>query len=478
MSSKSAGNRIRPPRRPWSIALRLTVWYAAAGFALVLGATGYLYWALAQNMDREDDQFLADKIGEVCRVLDDRPGDRAALEQEVLSSRGGAEHEAGRLFVRVVPADGSAAVETPGMDQILPRDVFPRLDGPAPREQSGEFEAGDGKAYRLRGRVHGSSPHRIYAAMDRSHDEELLEEYRHHLAYVLGVSLVAVSAGGYWIARRGVRPIADVTSTAQRIRPTHMNERIDATGLPAEIRDLAHTFNHMLDRLEDAFTRLGRFSADIAHELRTPVNNLRGEVEVTLGRSRSPDEYREVLGSCLEECGRLTRLIDSLLFLARAEDPKTELVAVPVDVKAELSAVREFFAPAAAEAGVRLEVEAPPDLIVRGDRQLLQQAVGNLVANALSHTPAGGSVTLFAAKGAGSVCLGVRDTGSGIASADLPYIFDRFYRADAARASARGRVGHGLGLSIVKGIADLHRGTASAASPPGQGTTVTLVLPG
>src|SRR5262249_28809229 len=155
-------------------------------------------------------------------------------------------------------------------------------------------------------------------------------------------------------------------------------------------------------------------------------------------------------GSCLEECGRLTRLIDSLLFLARAEDPKTELVKAEVDVAAELQAVREFFDPAAAEAGVRLRVAAESRLVVRADRTLLQQAVGNLVANALAHTPAGGSVTLFADGSDGEVRVGVRDTGPGIPAEHLPFVFDRFYRADPARSS--GRVG--LGLAIVKGIAD------------------------
>jgi two-component system heavy metal sensor histidine kinase CusS len=152
-------------------------------------------------------------------------------------------------------------------------------------------------------------------------------------------------------------------------------------------------------------------------------------------------------------------------------------VTEPVDVAAKLRVVQEFFAPAAAEAGVRLEVEADPGLVVRADRHLLQQAVGNLVANALAHTPAGGVVTLFAKRGATGVRFGVRDTGPGVPADHLPYLFDRFYRADPARAADRGRVGLGLGLAIVKGIAELHRGSVTAASAPGQGTTVTLTLP-
>lgn len=457
-------------RRPWSIALRLTVWYAAAGFALVLAATGYLYWSLARQLDHEDDQFLADKVREVQRVLEERPGDRAALEREVAAGAGG------RLLVRVAPdGDGRNTVETPGMTRLIPWDAFPRFGATDPAEQAGEYRAADGRSFRLRAYAEQDKSYRIHVAMDTSHDDELLGGYRRQLAYVLGLSLVAVAAGGYWIARRGVRPIADVTATARRIGPAHLGERIAAAGLPAEVRDLADTFNHMLDRLADAFARLGRFSADIAHELRTPVNNLRSEAEVALGRPRAPDEYREVLGSCLEECGRLTRLIDSLLFLARAEDPRTELVTAAVDASDELRVVREFFDPAAAEAGVRLEVEATPGLTVRADRELLQRAVGNLVSNALAHTPPGGAVTLFADRNTAGVRVGVRDTGPGIAAEHLPYVFDRFYRADAARSSGQGRVG--LGLAIVRGIAELHGGTATAVSGPGRGTTVTISFP-
>jgi two-component system heavy metal sensor histidine kinase CusS len=208
--------------------------------------------------------------------------------------------------------------------------------------------------------------------------------------------------------------------------------------------------------------------------LRTPVNALRGEVEVALGRPRSGDEYRNVLGSCLEECGRLGRLIDSLLFLARAENPKTVLATEPVDVGRELVVVREFFEPAAAESGVALATEVEPDLVVPADRTLFQRAIGNLVTNALAHTPVGGTVTLRAARVAGAVRVEVVDTGEGIAHEHLPYLFDRFYRADPAR-SGGARVG--LGLAIVKGVAELHGGAATVASAPGRGTTVTLTFP-
>jgi len=461
MSSKPATDATRS----WSIAGRLTAWYAAAAFALVFVATGYLYWALARNLDHEDDEFLADRAAAIGRVLAERPDDVDAVQQEVLV--GGADR-GGRFFVRVQPVGkGREAVETPGMDRVLPAEAFPA-------EGTVDYRAVDGRPFRIRASRDPGSGCAIQAAMDRTHDDHLLAGFRRQLAVVLSVSLLAAAIGGYAIARRGLRPIADVTAIAQRTGPGRLGERIEATGLPAEVRDLAATFNLMLGRLEDAFGRLSRFSADIAHELRTPINNLRGAVEVALGRPRTADEYREVLASCLEECGRLGRLIDGLLFLARAEDPKAVPKAGPVDVELELTAVRDLFDPAAAEAGVRLTVEAEPGLVVGADRELFQRAVSNLVTNGLAHTPAGGTVTLFAGADAASVRVGVRDTGPGIAPADLPYVFDRFYRADAARSDG-GRIG--LGLAIVRGIAELHGGAAAAISPPGHGTTVTVTFP-
>lgn len=463
-----SSNRGPEPRRAWSISLRLTAWYVAAAFTLVLTATAYLYFSLVRHLEHEDDNFLKEKVQEIRGVIASRPGDRAALELEVRVGT------SDRFFIRVrrkgaVPE----VIETNGMDRFLPSNVFPVPD--RSDERTADFDSPDGRPYRLRTWRDSATGTVVEVAMNRAYDDEFLEEFREQLAYVLGGSLIAALVGGHWIARRGVRPIADVTATANRIRPAHLDERIAVSGLPHEIRNLAETFNRMLDRLEDSFSRLSRFSADIAHELRTPVNILRGEIEVALGRPRSPDEYREVLSSCLEECGRLTRIIDSLLFLARAEDPKTELAAAPVAAAEVLRNVAEFYEPAASEAGLRLVVEVAGEPVILGDRNLLQQAVSNLVGNALAHTPSGGIVTLFAQSNDGAVVLGVRDTGPGIDSRHLPHIFERLYRVDASRASGRGSLG--LGLAIVKGIVELHRGTIEAVSPAGAGLTVQFSIP-
>ncbi len=238
---------------------------------------------------------------------------------------------------------------------------------------------------------------------------------------------------------------------------------------------LAETLNGMLERLAEAFGRHSRFSGDIAHELRTPVTNLRTAIEVTLGKAREPEEYRETLLSALEECGRLGRIIDSLLFIARAEDPRNHLRREFMDVGEELRRVCEFYEAAATEAQIRLETNCPNPLPAELDRTLLHRAVANLISNALDHTPAGGQITVSGTQADQQIVVEVSDSGSGIRAGDLPHIFDRFYRADPARSGDGGHAG--LGLAIVKTITTLHGGSVAIESEPGSGAHVILRFP-
>jgi two-component system heavy metal sensor histidine kinase CusS len=473
MSSKSgleaAGADATLARRPWSLAARLTAWYAGSAFALVLAVTGSLYWALVASLDRDDDTSLAGTV----RAL------RAAVLQMEFDGPWGSQPE--KVYVRVLRDDGSNLFQTPGMDDVLPFTAFP-----APIELDAEPSAGtelrstNGKPFRVLAARASLGESKtpgciVQVALDRSQEEELLTGYRRTVWVALALALVGCALAGYRIARRGLRPVAEVAEMARRMSPATLGERLSTAGLPSELLALAETFNGMLGRLEDSFERLARFSADIAHELRTPVNNLRGEAEVALGKPRTPEEYCDVLGSCLEECGRLSRLIDNLLFLARAEDPKTQIEREPVDIAAELVAVQEFYGPAAAEAGVKLAVAAPAGVTANLSRALFQRAVGNLVANALAHTPSGGCVSVLADRDKNSIRVEVTDDGHGIDAVHLPHLFERFYRADPSRSSAGGRVG--LGLAIVKSIVELHGGSVELASETSKGTRVTLRFP-
>jgi two-component system heavy metal sensor histidine kinase CusS len=470
--SPDLAGAIRRTPRAWSLAARLTAWYAGSAFALVLAATGYLYWTSVSNLDREDDQLLGDRVRALRAVMLNRPDDTAAIRQEV--DEEWEAHERTRVHMRILDDRGKILVETPEMSRLLPASSFPIPT--AEPEQGTDIDSTKGGLFRvLAVRAPDGSTNIIQVAMDRSLEIELHANYRKNLFLVLGTALVICAVVGYQIARRGIRPIHQITETARRIRPSNLGERITPHGLPAELLTLADTFNQMLDRLEESFARLSRFSADLAHELRTPIFSLRGEVEVALSKSRTPEEYREVLGSNLEECGRLTHIIDRLLFLARAENPEMQVRKEPCDVGVELATVCEFYGLLATEAGVRLAVSIASNVQADLDRPLFQRAVGNLVANALAHTPEGGTVTLTSACDDTSTRVEVVDTGCGIPAAHLPHVFDRFYRADPSRSSKNGSVG--LGLAIVRSIVGLHGGTVDITSEVGQGTRVTMHFP-
>lgn len=481
--SSTTNRNTAAPLSSWSLALRLTAWYVGSSFAILLTATIVLYLILIGNLHREQDEFLADKVQVVRDMLQKRPDDLADLEEEVEQTW--APRQFARVYVRVLDGNGKIVAESPHMSERLEPGVFPP---PVPSDvEPAEGVTMKGKFGSVLRAVSaqadmgedGEQTATIQAALNTDTARELIGGYRETLLLVLGVGLAFCGFAGYWLARAGLRPLRQIAATTERITSINLAERIQVEGLPSELSTLAQRFNDMLERLEDSFERLSRFSADIAHELRTPVNNLRVGIEVALGRGRSLEEYRETLGSCLEEGGRLSRIIDSMLFIARSEDPRTQITREPVDVSRELLRVRDFFELPASEAGVELMISCAPNVHADLDRLLFQRAVSNLVGNSLRYTPRGGRVAVSAARDNGEIRIEVADTGCGISPEDLPHIFDRFYRADPARAASpgNGTGNSGLGLAIVKSIVALHGGTITARSKPGEGTSMSVRMP-
>ncbi len=474
MSLKSADKKIGF-QWPDSLAARMTVWYALSAFALVLMASAFLYRALSDGLDHEGDVLLSQKLQNLSVRMKDPTVDLDDLREFVGELP--VWYRNTSFWTRILDSQGRLLTETPGMSQSLPLPLF--KEG-YPNGRNLKIHSQQGRTFRIsstQGLWMGHAPPdvTIQMAIDLGSDEAILEKFRAKLFLALGFSLLACALAGYWIAHRGIRPVRKMAETAARISPSTLNERLERSGLPSELSDLATTFNGMLDRLEDSFIRLSRFSSDIAHELRTPLQNLRGEAEVSLSKERNPGEYREILGSSLEEYHRLSNLIDRLLFLARAENPQTQIQREELDLKKELWLLQDFYGLSAGESGIALRVEAPEGLRANLDRSLFQRAVGNLVENALKHTPAGGIVLLKTSTGDGKIRVEVSDTGTGIPPEQISRVFDRFYRVDFSRSPASG--GAGLGLSIVKSIMDLHAGTVEIRSEPTKGTTVTLFFP-
>jgi two-component system heavy metal sensor histidine kinase CusS len=255
-----------------------------------------------------------------------------------------------------------------------------------------------------------------------------------------------------------------------------LDQRLSLIGLPAELHELGLHFNSMLGRLEKTWSDLRHYADTIAHEMRTPLNRMRLDCEIALDKANTVDEFRGVMAASVAECERLTKLLQGLLFLARVESKQASIANSRIPLGAHLAAIHDFFEAEAADKGLKLTFAAQLGLTVDGDPQLLQQAVCNLVSNAIAHTPSGGQITLTGERRGTDAVITVTDTGEGIACEDQPRIFDRFYRAGCDASLNKCGENLGLGLSITKGIVELHGGHIALQSQLGRGTTVEIVL--
>jgi two-component system heavy metal sensor histidine kinase CusS len=447
----------------------MSILYALSMSLLIFVAIATLYLVLEANLEREDERLEVDQVVNLRMILGQPPeSGGASVPRTVAPGQ--------QVYVRVFRPDGGVSRETPGMGEILPPPTPAQLHALPADAVETETVGPTGQYFETQtARLAWDGTSRdgfVQVTMNRSHTKALLAMYRRRMLLVLGLAVIVTVLIGHLIARAAMRPVRRIGVVAAQVGSGNLHERIPQDGLPVELWLLAATFNSMLDRLEEAFARVSRFSDDAAHELRTPINNMRGELEVALSRARTPEQYRDALSSALEETERLGRIVRSLSFLARA-DERAALQRDDVDVGRELAAVREFYEAAANEQGVALKLEVEPGLVARLDRTLFQQAAGNLVSNAITHTPAGGEIWMRARRQQGGLRLEVSDTGCGVPAEHLPHVFERFYRADPARGG-----GHvGLGLAVVRSIVERHGGRASMDSAPGRGARVELIFP-
>ncbi|HQS58798.1 MAG: hypothetical protein B7Y56_10550 [Gallionellales bacterium 35-53-114] len=312
----------------------------------------------------------------------------------------------------------------------------------------------------------------IVLALNVDEAQSLLVRYKRTLLTTLFFSVIAATTLAFIIVRRGLRPLRIMAETASDISASHLQKRLGVADAPEELRELAGAFNAMLGRLYNSFARLSDFSSDIAHELRTPINNLMGQTQVILSRTRNAEEYRTVLESNLDEYERLARMIREMLFLAKADNAQEPLHAEPVDLKTELDKISEFYQMAADENDIKIITSGSGS--ITADRILLQRAVGNLVSNAVHHSPPNSEVHADIILNVTSVELRVSNQGPGISTEHIDRVFDRFYRINSKRQSDSGA---GLGLALVKSIMQLHGGHVSVESEINKITTFTLHFP-
>ena len=289
--------------------------------------------------------------------------------------------------------------------------------------------------------------------LDITHHQHFLQGMQRLIWFTVGLSALATALLGAWAARRGLKPLRQMGKVAASVNARSLTTRLPVAQMPEELAELASTVNAMLQRLDDAFQRLSAFSADIAHELRTPLSNLLTHTQVTLTRPRSLEEYREALHGNLEELQWMAQLVNDMLYLAKADHGLLMPNRQPLDLAAEVDALLEYYAPLAEEAEVRLSRAG--EARTEGDRHMLRRALSNLLDNALRFTPVGGEIRVTLAPG---LCVSVANTGPAIAPHLMERLFDRFYRADPARQ--KGSSEHaGLGLAITRSIVQAHGGS-------------------
>lgn len=453
------------PAEPRSIASQLVLLFTLAATFLLCCGLGALYWIVVRHAFEEDNEVLADKLAAVRADLT-MPAGINLVTQELANARAG---ERAAYWVRVLNPAGQTLAETPGMSDALPVDVFPEANA---KRSPKDFHNG-GRLFSLVTGTQELAAKRfvIQIAQDRTADERFMKQFAALLVAVLALGVAASAIIAWTVTHRALRPLNKMTRALKRVGPKQLHERVTPGSWPRELQPLAIAFDDMLARLEDSFVRLSQFSADIAHELRTPIGNIRGEAEVTLTRSRTVEEYRDVLESTIGECQHLGQIVDNLLFLARTEEAEGHVQRAEFDGRVAVEKIAAFHEPIAEEQEVTINIRGDATFVA--DEMLFSRAVNNLVENALRHTPAGGRIEIAITKQDGQSEVAVSDTGAGIAAEHLPRVFDRFYRADTSRSSE----GVGLGLALVKSIMDLHGGTARIESEPGRGTTVTLTFP-
>lgn len=443
---------------PRSLRFRLTVLFAVVTTAAIALVGVYLNYALSDQLATREREQLTAKVELFRHVLSETP-DAAALEE--------ARHRLGDILVGHEDLRGS--VLDPSGKPLLRLSAFAWPSGLLPGATTA-MEAStvvNGVPYRVLiapARL-GGGDSTVLVALAHSSAESRLILNRFQATVVLACLFGSILAGGlgYFAAERGLRPLRKMAAAAAAISAERLDDRLHVEDAPLEVREMAASFNAMLKRLETSFRRLSEFSADLAHELRTPLNNLMLHAQVALDRPRDGAQLRDVLASGLEELDRLSRLVNDMLFIAKADHSQVRLAMQDFMLDEEVAKVFEYYEAIADEKQVRLACEGTA--AASADRAMVRRAVANLVSNAVRHAEAGSAVQVRLWAAGAKAVVEVENRGAPIAAEETGRVFERFYRARSSGSAAT--EGSGLGLAIVQSIVHLHGGEASAASIAG-----------
>ncbi|HTU91172.1 MAG TPA: HAMP domain-containing sensor histidine kinase [Gemmataceae bacterium] len=452
-----------------TLRFRLTLWNTALVLVLLIVNLAAIRAGLQFTLSQRMDEFL-DEESRLATLFFDLMGDKPE-QLHVRYNRQATSHPRRRLFIQLIDDNSRltwSSKQSPAANIVFPSDLT-----------SGPVMIGEHRIVCRRVALPGGQELTLLVGCGLGRAQEDMKRFT-ELLLAIGIALLLIAPlGGYLLAGRATRPIARIIRVTNMMRPAQLEERLPIRGTHDELDRLSRTINNFLDRIA-AFVRQSReFTANAAHQLRSPLTALQSSLEIALNADRTTEEYKEVLAVLLEECGQMRFLVNQLLLLAEGDADRLRLHSQDVRLDQLIASSLEMFQVVAEASEVELTTRRLEPAMIRGDGNRLWQVVNNLLDNAIKFTPARGQVSLaLSIDGERNECiLEVSDTGAGIDPHDLPHIFDRFFQGDKARQRESARRGLGLGLSICQVVIAAHRGTIEAASKLGQGTTFTVRLP-
>lgn len=448
----------------FSLTARLTVFYTLVSATVLVGLGVLMSLATGRHFVELDRDYLQDKIGLIQKIVRESPSQAVLTNRldELLGSHHG-------LFIDLRQGDHPVYGEN---ERLFPSNLPPANSVADPVDWTEDDQTLRGLSARIE--VTSSAhviatdmPLQLRIALDTRHHAHFMQALHQTLAlYLLGAILVS-GLLGWWAARRGLAPLRTLKERAMTVTAQKLDQRMPVDAVPAEFADLAQSLNTMLARLQSDFARLQEFSSDLAHELRTPINNLLTQTQVSLAQKREASAYQDILASNAEEFQRLARMVSDMLFLAKTEHgielPNPEAISLDQETRA----LFDFYDAVADDKHIRLKITGEAQ--VMGDRLMVRRAIGNLLSNALRHSSANAEVVVAIERKTSETTLCLTNSGTTIAPEVLPRLFDRFFRVDKSRSHPDSD-GTGLGLSITQAIMAAHGGSVSVTSAQGKTT--------